>query len=376
MPSTRFLHNVYAEIDLPAVTENLAALRKLLRPGTKVMAVVKADGYGHGAVEIARRLMLEKVDFLGVANFSEALELRDKGITLPILILSEIPHEVVPYSLGYKLSQTVYSMELARDLSEVACTHRTMARVHVKVDTGMGRVGIPYTEAAAFIKELTKLPHLSLEGIFTHFAKADDPRSPYTLQQLKRFTSVISQLKKAGIGIPLSHAANSGGVIFFPATCLDMVRIGLSLYGLYPSAAAHKKVRLKPVLTLKTRVAHLKVVSKGEALGYGGTYRTQKDTRIATLPVGYADGLPRTLSNRGVALIRGQRYPIVGRISMDLTLVEVGGHAPVARGDEVVLIGRQGKAHISADEVARLEGTINYEVVCRIGRRVPRVYKT
>ncbi|MFH0886996.1 MAG: alanine racemase [bacterium] len=374
MSKLQFMHNVYAEINLDALSHNFHQIKKLLLPKTKVMAVVKANAYGHGAADVARRLSFEGVDFLGVANFIEAVELREIGISLPILMLSEIPHEVVPYSLAYKLSHTVYTLALAKEISKQAQILKTMAKVHVKIDTGMNRVGVAEADAVYFIKKVISLPNIALEGIFTHFSQADDKTSPITREQIQKFDRIIKELRAEGISPPLIHAANSGGTLNFSSSHYDMVRVGLSLYGLYPAKPV-KDISLKPLMSLKTRVAYLKKVGKGAQLGYGGTHKTKADTYIATLPVGYADGLPRILSNKGAVLIKGQRYPIVGRISMDLTLVDVGLDPVIKVGDSAVLIGQQGKEEITVDEVAKLENTISYEVTCRLGRRVPRIYK-
>ncbi|MBU0574016.1 MAG: alanine racemase [Candidatus Margulisiibacteriota bacterium] len=364
--------NTYAEIDLAAVNRNISEIRKIIPGQTRFMAVVKANAYGHGSVAVSRKAQESGVEYLAVANIREAIELRDNGILGPILILTESPTSVLDDVIQYNFTQTVYSYTEAKALSDEAARRGRTARMHIKIDTGMGRVGILPPDALAEITKISSLPNLEIEGIFTHFAKADypDQGESFTSEQFNKFKNIISRLPN----IRIKHAANSAATLFFPTTHLDMVRIGLMMYGMYPNEASRQKIKLSPALSFKTRVTYLKRVPAGTALGYGGEYTTRQETHIATLPVGYADGFSRRLSNRGSVLIRGRRFPVVGRISMDLSLVDVGS-SHVETGDEVVLIGQQGFEVITADEVARLEDTINYEVVCSIGKRVPRVYK-
>ena len=355
-----------AKIDLSAIKQNVVEIKKLLKPGIKFMAVVKADAYGHGAVEVGRAL---EVDYLSVATLNEALELKEAGIKSPVLILSEGRAAGAEEVVHSDFIQTVYTFELAQALSKQAQKQKKKARIHIKVDTGMGRIGVPVDGAVNLFKKISSLDNLIIEGIFTHFAKAEDTRDEFTHQQFQKFQRVLSAIDFRG----LKHAANSAATLFYPETHLDMIRVGLAMYGLYPPKAERHPINLKPALEFLSRVVYLKKVPAGTPLSYGCTYVTQKETQIATIPVGYADGLSRTLSNRGAVLIKGKRFPIVGRISMDLTLVDVG-EAEIEVGDEVTLIGFQGKEVISADEVADLLGTISYEVVCGIGKRVPRVY--
>jgi alanine racemase len=362
--------NTYTEISLSALKHNIAEIRKLLTPGVKFMAVVKANAYGHGAVAVSRAAVGAGADYLAVANLKEALELREAGITSPILILTESPTSVMDEIIQYDLSQTIYSFSEAKALSDEAGKRKKPARVHVKVDTGMGRVGVPPSEAVAFITKISSLPGLVLEGVFTHFAKAEDPEDNFTEGQFQRFQQVISKVDH----IPIKHSANSAAVLFHPATHLDMVRVGLMMYGLYPHGNSRRLISLKPALSFKSRITYLKRVPAGTPVSYGCTYAAPSDTTIATIPVGYADGFSRRLSNRGQVVIRGKRFPVVGRVTMDLTMVNIG-NAEVEVGDEVVLIGEQNGQMISADEIARLEDTISYEVVCGIGKRVSRIYK-
>jgi alanine racemase len=362
--------NTYAEVNLSALKHNIAEIRKLLAPSVKFMAVVKANAYGHGAPAVARAAVEAKAEYLGVANLKEALELREAGILSPILILTESPTSVADEIIQHDLTQTIYSFSEAQALSEEAQKRKKNVKVHVKIDTGMGRVGVLPSEAIAFLTKIFSLPGLRVEGIFTHFARADEPDHPFTPEQFQKFQQIIQRVPH----IPLKHAANSAATLFHPQTHLDMVRVGLMMYGLYPQGNSRRKLDLQPVLSFKSRITYLKKVPAGTPLSYGSTYVTTSETTIATIPVGYADGYSRKLSNRGQVLIRGRRYPVVGRVSMDLTLVNVGS-AKVEVGDEVILIGEQDGQVISADELAALEDTISYEIVCGIGKRVPRIYK-
>lgn len=362
--------NTYAEISLAAIKHNIAEIKKLLDPATKFMAVVKANAYGHGAPAVARASVEAGADYLGVANIKEALELREAGVLAPILILTESPTSVSDEVINYGLTQTVYSFSEAKALSEEAVKRGRLAKVHVKIDTGMGRVGVNPSEALAFITKISSLPRLEVEGVFTHFARAEDQEDNFTAEQLQKFLQIADRLPQ----VPLKHSANSAATLFHPKTRLDMVRVGLMMYGLYPLGNSRRLISLQPALSFKTRVTYLKKVPAGTPLSYGSTYVTPAETKIATIPVGYADGYSRRLSNRGQVLIRGRRYPVVGRVSMDMTLVDVG-QGTVEVGDEVVLIGNQQNFGISVDEIAALEDTISYEVICSIGKRVPRIYK-
>ncbi|MDI6730959.1 MAG: alanine racemase [Candidatus Margulisbacteria bacterium] len=362
--------NTYAEIDLAAVKSNINEIRRLLAPNVRFMAVVKANAYGHGAVAVARAAVEAGADYLAVANLREALELREAGIISPVLILTESPTSVMDEIIQYDLTQTLYSFNEAKALSDEAQKRRKTAAVHVKVDTGMARVGVSPSEAVAFITKIASLPALKIEGVFTHFAKAEEPHDTFTAGQFERFQQVVSKVPF----IPLKHAANSAAALFHPQTHLDMVRVGLMLFGLYPSGNARRHIELKSVLSFKSRVTHLKKVPTGTPISYGGTWSAPYDTTIATMPVGYADGFSRRLSNRGQVIIRGKRFSVVGNVTMDMSMVNVGD-ARIEVGDEVVLIGEQNGQIISADEIAKLEDTISYEVICSIGKRVPRIYK-
>jgi alanine racemase len=363
----------WAEIDLRAIRHNLKEIRRLLGPETKLMAVVKADAYGHGAVEVSKAVLDAGADYLSVANFNEGEILRAAGIRAPILLLSESVANLADQIVEQNLTPTVYTPKLAQRLSEAAAKSGKIVPVHLKVDTGMGRVGVVDGDAQELIDYILGLKNLKIEGIFTHFAKADESEIDYTAGQIERFNRVLERLQSKN-GKILRHAANSAATIQHQDSHYDMVRVGLCLYGLYPPNIDRRIVDLIPALSFKTRIMYLKKISQGESLSYGATFTADQDTYIATLPVGYADGLSRSLSNRGVVLVRGQRYPIVGCVCMDLTLIDLGPQTDAQIGDEAVLIGHQGLGEISADELAALEDTINYEVVCGIGKRVPRVY--
>ena len=362
--------NTYAEVDLEAIKRNIIEIRKLIPAATKFMAVVKANAYGHGAPAVARAASIAGADYLAVANLKEALELREAGLIDPILILTESPTSVMDEIVQYQLTQTVYSFSEAKALSDEALKRGKTAKVHIKVDTGMGRVGVAPSEAAALIQKVASLPNLMIEGLFTHFAKAEDHDDAFTKEQLNKFKQILPRFSN----IPLKHAANSAATLFHPETHLDLVRVGLLMYGIFPHGGEHRPINLKPALSFKSRVVYLKKVPPGTPISYGGIYSTDKEVAIATLPVGYADGYSRRLSNRGKVLINGKRYPVVGRVTMDMILVNVG-EDKVNVGDEVVLIGSQGIESITADEVAALDDTISYEIICGIGKRVPRIYK-
>ncbi len=368
----KLLGPTFAEINLSALAGNIRALKQIIPAGTKFMAVVKADAYGHGAIEISRCAVASGVDYLSVATLKEALELRAEGISFPILILSESIDSVVKEVVNHDLTQTVYSFELAQALSVAACALKKKAKIHFKVDTGMGRIGImDEDEAVELLQKISRLENIVIEGIFTHFSRAGEDRE-FTLQQIIKFNRLIEKLEKQGIYIPIKHAANSAAVLNFKEAAFNMVRIGLSMYGLLPQGIENS-LKLIPVLSFKSKVMYIKQVSAKVPLSYSGTFVTEKESVIATIPVGYADGYSRALSNRGQVLIAGKRFNVVGNVCMDMTLIDVTENG-VKVGDEVVLIGSQGSETISASDIAEKINTINYEVICGIGKRVPRVY--
>ncbi|MFC1517283.1 alanine racemase [Candidatus Margulisiibacteriota bacterium] len=362
------MKRTFAEVNLNQLAENVRRVRTLISPSTKIMGVVKADAYGHGAREVAELLISQGVEYLGVAWVTEALELRAAGIKAPILILSEPVSNIVDDIIDLDVSQTIYSLPFARSLSAAAEAKGKKVKIHIKVDTGMGRIGVHPEEAVQLIASLYTLPGLELEGVFTHFAKADEKlegvkeKDDFTLQQLHKFNKMITDLEKEGIKVPpIKHAANSAAIQNYPQTQMDMVRAGIMLYD--------------KVLTFKSHVAYLKDVKTGTPLSYGATFITEHDSKIVTISAGYADGLSRLLSNKGQVLINGVRYPMVGRVCMDMFLVDATGSEGIKVGDEVVMIGKQGNEEIAMSEINRLTNTIAYEVMCGIGKRVPRIYK-
>jgi alanine racemase len=379
---------IWAEIDLDAVAANVRELRRVTRPEARLLVAVKANAYGHGLVAVARQALESGADALGVARMPEALALRDAGIDAPVLIFGFTPPSDVEALYRHDLIQTVYAPETARAYAEGIGKTGGRLKVHLKVDTGMGRLGIlpdsrRYVEpgmavsdhAVREVIDIAGLNELALEGIFTHFASSDSADKRFAEEQFDTFTAFLGQLKRSGFEFEVRHAANSGAIIDMPHTHLDMVRAGVSLYGLYPSGEVDKsRIDLTPVMTLKARIAHLKKVPAGFPVSYGMTHTTQAPTVIATVPVGYADGFNRRLSNRGHMLVRGQRAPIVGRVCMDLTMIDVGHIAGVSVDDEVVILGRQANEAITADKIAGLLDTINYEITSAITARVPRVY--
>ncbi|OIO37667.1 MAG: alanine racemase [Candidatus Omnitrophica bacterium CG1_02_49_10] len=365
----------WAEVDLSAIRHNFSAIKKLVAPGTKTLVALKADAYGHGIVRVSKELDRAGADYLGVATVDEGILLRKSHKPgSGILVLSAImPHEARLVVLN-RLIQTVSSIEVARALNKEAARIGRKASIHIKVDTGMGRIGVWHEDAPSFVAALAKLKHISIDGIFTHFPSADEPNREFTNRQIRDFDALIDKLDKAGIHIPLRHAANSLGIADFEDAHYNMVRPGINIYGLHPAPKSYKKLKLKPAFSLKSRIVYLKDVPAGRSISYGRTYITERHTRIATLPIGYGDGYNRLYSNRAHVLIKDKMAPVVGRVCMDQTMIDVGD-IPAARvGDVVTLIGSQSKASISAEELARIAGTIPYEVICWISDRVPRLY--
>ena len=378
---------LWAEIDLNAIAHNVQELRRITRPQARLMAVVKANGYGHGAIEVSRCALLNGASILGVARLEEGIQIRKAGISEPILVFGNThPHRAGDI-LKYDLTQCVSSVAAARELSKAAVSLAAKLKIHLKVDTGMGRLGLlpqnfqsdnPAKINADTVAEtlaIAKLDGLELEGTFTHFASADSADKTYAEYQLDLFLNYLKHLQKAGLHPSLTHAANSGAVIDMPRSHLDLVRPGIAIYGLYPSDEVDRqRVSLKPAMALKSQIIQLKNVPAGFNVSYGSTYTTRQPTKIATVPIGYADGLNRLLSSRGQMLVGGKRVPIVGRVCMDLTMLDVGDVKNVQMGDEVVVFGQQGNETLIVDEMAAELNTINYEIVTGISARVPRVY--
>jgi alanine racemase len=360
-------------IDHSALRWNLRQIRSKVGAEVKILAMVKANGYGHGAAAVAQSLAAAGSDAFGVATLEEGAELRRAGIRTPIVVLAGVYPEQLEEFFDNRLTPVVHDLESLRQLDGIAAGRRETLNIHLKIDTGMGRLGLLPAEADGWIPQLKQLRALKIEGVFSHFSQAESVDGEYTGRQLEVFTRVLERLRAESIPVPLAHFANSAATITLPAAYFDMVRPGIMLYGVYPSAAMAKQIELKRVLTWKTAILQLKNVPAGTAISYGQTFITRRESRIATLPVGYADGYPRSLSNRGQALVCGQRAPVVGRVCMDLTMLDVTDIRNVRQGDEVVLLGRQGVAEISADEVAAWAETISYEILTSIGVRVPRI---
>ena len=361
----------WAEVNLDNLEYNFKQVKSLLQPKTKVLVTVKADAYGHGLIAVAKRLVACGVDYLGVASIDEGIELREAGIKNPILLLGLILKEDIEPLFTYQLIPTICDLKMAIVLNARAAVVKQRIPVHIKVDTGMGRIGILPKDAFKLVSHISKFKHIQIQGIFTHFPLADADRK-FTAKQISSFNQLVNDLKKLGIIIPLVHAANSIGLIRYRNSHFTMVRPGLVVYGLYPKK--NLGLNLKPVLALKTRVVFVKPMGPGSGISYGLTYVTKRPTQIVTLPIGYGDGYPRNLSNLAWLLIGGRRFKISGRICMDQIMVDVGNFK-TRIGDEVVLIGRQGKQKVTAEELAALSGTISYEIVCGLGSRIPRIYK-
>ncbi len=404
----------WVEIDLKAIAHNVCELRRITNPAAKLMAVVKANAYGHGAGKVASQALQNGADMLGVARLNEGIQLRKEGIDAPVLIFGYTQPSLAGKLIEFNLCQTVWSYETAKALSDIASSLGHKIKVHLKTDTGMGRLGLvtvgswqpavgsrqsavgsqqsavgswqsavgswqsavgSWQPALREIESIACLRGLELEGIFTHFASSDSSDKSYTKKQFEVFMDFLDRLCQTGPDIPMKHAANSAAIIDMPETHLDMVRAGISLYGLYPSDEVDKsRISLKPAMEFKAKVIHLKKVPAGFNVSYGSTFQTEKATTIATIPAGYADGLNRLLSSQGHMLVSGSKAPVVGRVCMDLTMLDVGHIPDVQIEDEVVIFGRQGNSSLTVDEIASALKTINYEVVSTITDRVPRVY--
>jgi alanine racemase len=364
---------VWAEIDLDALTHNIREVRRITSKTTKIMAVVKADAYGHGAIPTSKIFLNNGADSLGVANLTEAIELRRAGIDSPILNLGYTPTESYGDLLANRVTATIYDVGHAHALDLTSGKQGVRSIVHVKVDTGMNRLGFkPNAETIRAIKIISKMPNIELEGIFTHFAVSDTDKN-YTRCQFKLFTWILNELSKVGVEIPVKHVSNSAAIIDLPEYALDMVRPGIMLYGYRPSSFANSvSVMLKPAMSLKTRLSNVKTVTQGVGISYGLTYTTHRPSIIGTLPIGYADGYRRALSNKGWASINGKKASVIGHVCMDQCMIDLTDHNDAENGDEVILFG--GGVAPSVEETAKLLDTIVHEVTCAISRRVPRVY--
>jgi alanine racemase len=375
----------FAQINLKTFKNNLQNLKKITEPHTGIMAVIKADAYGHGSLPCAKAAVDSGVDYFGVGIIEEGIELRENGITEPILILGSIFSDEAADLVRHNLATILCNNHLAEALAKEAEKQKKTVRVHIKVDTGMNRLGVLPENLLSLVQTINKLPNLKLEALSTHFSSANDEDTSITKQQIELFQNTLTELQEAGITIPpLTHLANTSALLRFPESQSNMVRPGLILYGALPSpnlnSVAHEICQKKnlqifqPVMQWKSKIILLKSVQKGQPLSYSRKYFTQKDSLIATLPIGYADGLHRNLSNNMEVLIKGKRAPQVGTICMDMILIDVTGTPDVQIGDEVVIFGKQGEEEIQVDELANRSSTIPYEILCNVGKRVPRVY--
>lgn len=365
----------YAKVNLSAIRHNIMEVRKNIRKKTSIMAIVKADAYGHGAFPVARTLE-DLVDAYGVALIEEALELREAGFKQMILILGYTGENWYEELVRHRISQTIYTYDMAKKLSDVAVSMGVKTPIHIKLDTGMGRIGFqPDDKNVALVREICELPGIEPEGIFTHFARADEETIEPAREPFARYMEFVSKLEDSGIHIPYKHVSNSASVIGFPEANLDMVRVGIMTYGLYPSDKVVKEhISLKPAMEWKAKISFIKDVDTGTPIGYGGTFIAPKPMRVATIPIGYADGLKRDLSGKGHILVCGCYAPILGRICMDQFMVDVTGISGVKTEDEVTIFGKQGEREISVEEVAAHAHSFNYEFVCNVSQRVPRKY--
>jgi len=359
-----------AIINLGAVSHNIAKIRKKIGNERGLMAMVKADGYGHGAVEVSRAALGSGADSLGVALPEEGQHLREAGIEAPILVVGLIQPEEAYKVVKFCLSQAVASVKLLEALDSEAGKASTKVNVHVKVDTGMGRVGINPDDTVSFVRKVKDFRNLNLEGIFSHFPSSDERDKTFSIGQIQLFNQVISNLRLAGIEVPKKHLANSAAVLDLPQSYYDMVRPGIMIYGFYPSSEVSRSIKLKPAMTLKTKVAQVKVVPAGTPISYERTFVTKKKTTVATLPIGYGDGYNRLLSNRGEVLIKRHRAPVIGNVCMDMCMVDASGVKDIQPGDEVILFGEG----LPTEEIATKIGTIVHEVVAAVNKRVPRIY--
>jgi len=366
---------VWAEINLDHLAHNISEVRRVTKKESLVTAVIKADGYGHGAIQIGQTLLNNGADRFAVATLSEALQLRSSFPSVEIMVLGYTPDELIHDAISARIIQTVYSLEQAIYFNRIAASMTATLKVHVKIDTGMRRIGFECNEASVNdVVQIANLDRLELEGIFSHFAVADETDKTFTHMQARKFTDFVELLNAKGVNIPIKHICNSAGIIDFPEYHFDMVRAGIMMYGLYPSSEVDmSKVELRQVMSLKAKVSHVKMIDAGEGVSYGLKFVSEKPMQVATLPLGYADGYTRLLTGKAKGLISGELKPIIGRICMDQCMI-AADDLQVSVGDIVTLFGKDESEALSIDQVASWLGTINYEVVCMIGKRVPRHY--
>lgn len=368
-------YRVHADVYLDRICRNIKRTRAIIKEDTDICAIVKADAYGHGAVPVSK-VLYPYVDAYAVAMIQEAVELRKEGIDKPILILGFTQQPYVKELVSYDVMAAVYNLEMAQWISEEAVRQNKTAKIHIKLDTGMSRIGFALTEEnVSVIKEISQLDNLQIDGCFTHFAKADEKDLTFTKNQMKRYEDYVEKLEKAGISIRVHHISNSAGIMMMPEANLDMVRSGISTYGLYPSQEVDQsRLQLEPAMEIKSYVSYVKELEAGVGISYGGTYQTTGRTTVATIPVGYGDGYPRALSSKGAVLIHGKRAPILGRVCMDQFMVDVTHIPNVQMGDVVTLVGTDGEENISVEELGAKSYSFNYEFVCDVGKRIPRVF--
>ncbi len=379
---TKAKSRAWAEIDLDAIKHNIRQIRAYVRPETKILGVVKADAYGHGYLQVAKTLLKNGADWLAVACLDEAVQLRRSNIKNPILILGHISPDGAEQVVREDIIPTCFDYELARTLSRVATKLGKRVKIHIKVDTGMGRIGFRYTEDGEINQEtvnqilkMAVLPNLDINGIFTHFAVADENDDAYTEMQFKRFSDLCERLKASGLDIPVKHCCNSAALIRFPKMHMDMVRPGIILYGMRPSSFVDcGRMHLKPAMTLKAKITNVKEVEEGVSVSYGRRFSTTGKTKIATVPIGYADGYPRILSGKADALVNGKICKQIGTICMDQCMIDVTAVNTISVGDDVILFGKDRDMELPVDNLAEKMGTINYEILCIIGKRIPRIY--
>lgn len=365
----------WVEINLDNLAHNIREIRKITKKDTLITAVVKANAYGHGSIEAAKIFLANGADRLAVATLSEAIELRKAKIYAPILVLGYIPKSQYPLAIKWNISQTIYNYESAKILSNISQDLGEKSIIHIKIDTGMGRLGfLPKDDSVEDIVKISQLPNLEIEGIFSHFSKADERDKGYTIYQFESFMDMVKKLDNRGVYIPIKHISNSAAIIDLPQYHLDMIRPGIMLYGYYPSEEVDKdRIVLRPAMTLKTKVSNIKKVPKGSYISYGGLYVTEKESKIATIPIGYADGFSRLLTSKAEAFVKGHRVPVVGRICMDQCMLDVSNVEDVDIDDQIVLFGYE-EGQPTVEEIANKLNTNSYEVICMVGRRVPRVY--
>lgn len=368
-------HRLLAEINLDSIAKNVRAIKERLDEKTKLLAVVKADAYGHGAEEVSKVCLFNGADELAVATCDEGVQIRNCSIKVPILILGNTVLGQIETVINYELTQTVFSFERAKIMSEIARKIGKTAYVQIKIDTGMSRIGfLPNDDEILEIKKIFELPNIKVTGVFTHFATADEKDKSFTLEQFRKFEYVTKKLNEMGYTGFDRHCANSGTILDLKEFQMDMVRAGIIIYGMYPSEEVRKEVKLYPAMSLKTQISYVKELEKGVSIGYGRTYFTKRKTKVATIPIGYADGYFRAFSNKAKVIVNGEFAKVIGNVCMDQTMIDVTDIKDVKEGDCVIVMGKDNEKQVLAEDLAKIAGTINYEIVCNVGKRVPRVY--